>query len=186
MYDVEATVLSQFANSPAITALIADFQAWIDPTANLQNFYNLWWNILTAAGAGLDNWGKILGVGRYLTLPSTGTYVGFYNSEGDYVPMSQGPFFAGGSETMTYALSDAGFRTLLLAKALANITSCSIQALNALAQAVFGAGACYVTDGGNMTMTYTFTSAPTPVQLAIATNSGVLPHPTGVAVSIIT
>lgn len=36
-----------------------------------------------------------------------------------------------------------------------------------------------------MTMTYTFTFALTPVELAIVLNSGVLPKPTGVAASVV-
>ena len=42
-----------------------------------------------------------------------------------------------------------------------------------------------MTDGLNMTMTFTFAFQPTPVQLSIIYNSGVLPIPAGVAASIV-
>ena len=42
-----------------------------------------------------------------------------------------------------------------------------------------------MTDGLNMTMTYTFRFPLTPVQLAIVQNSGVLPRTSGVAATVV-
>ena len=42
----------------------------------------------------------------------------------------------------------------------------------------------YVVDNLNMTMTYKFEFTPTPVQLAILTQSGVFPKPTGVSYTV--
>ena len=69
-----------------------------------------------------------------------------------------------------------------MAKALANICDGSIPATNQILINLFGQG--YVTDGLNLTMTYTFTAALTAQQLAIA-NSGVIPRPSGVAASVV-
>jgi len=46
MYNVlQRTQLAQYANSRIITALISDFNEWIDPAVNLRAFYTNVWNI---------------------------------------------------------------------------------------------------------------------------------------------
>ena len=179
----EETLISQYAAPQVVIPALIDSWAAATVTsmgAAFDDFLSDYWDIRTAVDGGLDNWGLILGVTRYVTLTNIGAYVGFYNSENDYQPMSQAPFFGGGSTGQAYALTDSAYRTLLLAKAAANISGGSIAALNTLAQAAFGSGAMVVADIGNMQMAYIFTQTPTAVQLAIANNSGVLPHPTGV------
>ena len=183
MYDVETTVASQYANSPQISAIINSMNEWIDPTVNLQQFYNYVWNILSAKGFGLDLWGIIIGVSRNLTIPSTLTYFGFNGTS--ELPFGQAPFYAGQSATQTYALPDSEYLPLLLVKAYANISNCSIPTLNRMLQMLFSAyGTAYVIDQGNMAMTYYFGFALTSVQYAIVANSEVFPHPTGVYVDI--
>lgn len=182
----DPTLLGQYANSPIITGLMEAFQQWFDPTANLQSFYSYVWNINTAQGFGLDIWGSILGVTRYLQVPSSSQFFGFNDGSNpaDVAPFNQAPFYSGSGLTQVYALSDDAYRTLLLAKAFANICQTTIPMLNQLVMTLFGSyGQCYVTDGLNMTMTYVFGFAPTTVQKAIIQQSGVLPHPTGVAVT---
>jgi hypothetical protein len=57
--------------------------------------------------------------------------------------------------------------------------------LNQLLMTIFsGYGDAYVEDNGNMAMTLYLGWTPTNVQLAILQQSGVVPHPTGVAVSV--
>lgn len=185
MYNVNQTVISQYANSPTLTSIVGDANQWLDPTVNLQDFYNLIWNISTAQGFGLDIWGVILGVSRYLEV-AAGNYFGFYDGGvGDTEPFNQAPFYTGGGTTDTYALSDSSFLTLLLAKAFANICATTIPMLNQLLTLLFGEyGESYVIDNGDMSITYQFNFAPTAVQLAIIASSGVIPYPTGVAVTI--
>ncbi|MDE1138205.1 MAG: DUF2612 domain-containing protein [Paraburkholderia tropica] len=48
-----------------------------------------------------------------------------------------------------------------------------------------GRGRCYVNDLGNMQMRYTFEFYLQPFEMAIMTQSGALPRPTGVLASII-
>jgi hypothetical protein len=184
MYDVVQTVLSQYATSPSLTAIIESVNEAIDPAANLVEFYDTVWNLATATGFGLDNWGLILGVSRYLNISTPGQYFGFTESGNDWGPFNQAPFYSGGSFSTVFALTDQAYRQLLLAKAKANISDCSIATLNKVAQTVFGSGAMFVADLGNMAMAYLFTSLPSAVNQAIALSSGVLPHPTGVAISV--
>ena len=57
---------------------------------------------------------------------------------------------------------------------------------NAILLALFpNRGDVFVTDDGNMSMTYTFNFALSAVEAAIVTQSGVLPKPSGVAVSYV-
>lgn len=186
MKDVLPTVISQYGNSETLLRLIENMNAYIDPAANIDDFYNQVWNVDTAQGWGLDVWGRIVGVTRNLQVPS-GIYLGFEEAGPlTGAPWGQAPWYSGEPITDTYALSDDAFRMLILAKALANICSGSVPAINQILLNLFpGRGNCYVTDGQNMTMTYTFEFALTPVEAAIVGQSGVLPRPVGVAASVV-
>jgi hypothetical protein len=181
-----STVISQYAQSPVLGALLNYFEQYFDPSANFNLFFDSVMNIDTATGYGLDVWGRILGVGRVLAI-TTGNYFGLKGPSSDSgEPFNQAVFYNGQRLTDNFALPDAQYRQLLLAKAAANICSGSIPAINQVLLFLFpGLGNCYCTDGQNMTMTYTFSFALTPVQLAIVFQSGVLPKPAGVALSIV-
>ena len=184
LFDPNSTVLSQYANSPIILQLINYFYQAVDVTADFNNFYNLIWNVNTAVGYGLDVWGRIVGVGRYLQIPIS-SYFGMQSADGSSgEPFNQAPFYIGEALTQNYALTDDAYRQLIYAKALANITQGSTQAIKYILQTMFpdSGGNAYVVDGNDMTMTYTFDFVPTPVQEAIIGQSGVLPQPTGVQV----
>lgn len=179
------TVISQFANSPVMLQLIENFADYIDPSTSIDAFYSLVWNVDTAQGFGLDVWGRIVGVSRVVHIPSGEGYFGFGESA-DALSFDEGIFFNGSLLTENFALSDDAYRRLILAKALANICDGSIPAINQILINLFSEyGNCYVTDGGDMTMTYTFGAALSPVDFAIVAQSGVLPRPAGVSVSIV-
>lgn len=185
--NINATLISQYAQSPVLTQLISNLAQYFDQSANWNNFYQYVWNIDTAQNWGLDFWGKVLGVSRYLEIPVTADYLGFQGSGGTAsgYPFDVGVFFDGATATQTYALPDEDYRTLLYAKAFANICRCCIPVLNQLMRMLFSAyGDAYCLDNGNMSMTWYLGFSPTGVQLAIVEQSGVLPHPTGVAVSV--
>lgn len=194
VFDVDATVISQYANSPTILAMVADFAQYFDPTTNIQDFYLDVWNIDTASGFGLDIWGRILGVSRVVQIPGSTNDFGFQNSDvpPDWEnfgnvndPTVGGPFFAGQVIGNSYKLNDDSYRVLLLTKAMANISATTAPALNALITNLFpGRGKCYTQDDGGMQMHYIFKFTLSTIELAILTNSGVLSHPAGVGVSI--
>lgn len=187
VFDIEQVNISQYANSTRIEQLIANFGQYFDPSANLVQFYNIVWNILSAKGFGLNIWGRILGVTRNITLSGTGTYFGFVNDgAGDFTGFGQAPFYTGVSDTTTYSLPDDQYLIVLLAKALANICVASAPVLNQLLAVLFAdSGPVWTQDNGNMSMSYVFSFTPTAVQEAMVTQLGILPHPTGVAVSIV-
>lgn len=180
-FDYHETLISQYANSPILLKLIDNFSQYIDQTANLDAFYDTLFNISTAQGAGLDVWGRIVGVQRIIVTPAELTF-GFQEAGvTSSVGFGQGAFYSSGSLSSSIALSDSAFRLLILAKALANITDGSITSINQLMMSLFpGRGACYVVDGGNMTLTYVFAFPTTAVEKAVIQGSGVLPKPTGV------
>lgn len=186
MIDFQKTIISQFANSPTIVGLVTNMNAYIDQTANFQAFYDFVWNVNTAQGFGLDIWGRIVDVSRNLKIIAPVTNFGFQDGLTDYAPFGQAPFYAGVPATSTYTLSDDAYRTLILAKALANISATTSQALNQLLKNLFpNRGRCYVNDMGGMAMRYTFEFYLQPYEVAIVTNSGALPHGAGVSVSIL-
>lgn len=192
MENFNPTILSQYANSPTIMQLITNMNAYLDPTANINAFYDLLWNVDTAVGYGLDVWGRIVGVGRVLRITGA-EYFGFDGPGGPSgLPFNQGVFYNGQPLTSNYALLDGPYRVLILAKALANISDGTISAINQILINLFSptgllpvSGNSYVTDGEDMTMTYTFSAHLDPVQTAIVFQSGVLPRPCGVSASVV-
>jgi hypothetical protein len=209
IFDVWETVQSQYANSPILDTLITNFAEYVDPIANLNQFFALVMDVDTAVGYGLDVWGRIVGINRILKITSPGSYFGFEEAT-DAVGFNQAPFYFGQPLTTNYRLEDQAYRTLILTKAMANITRCSIPKLNQMLLTLFpDRGNCYVTEwigdgpyfgfmeatdavGFNqapfyagqtierMVMSYSFDFELTPIELEIVKNSGVLPRPTGV------
>jgi hypothetical protein len=185
-FDVWKTMLSQYANSPILTRLVENMDAYLDQTLNFQSFYDLVMNVETAQGYGLDVWGRIVNVSRTLavTNPDT-TWLGFQEAGTPAQPFNQAPFFAGQQINDTFILTDTAYRTLIFAKALANICDGSIPAINQILLNLFpNRGNCYVIDGLDMTMTFKFDFALTQVELAIISQSGALPTSTGVSLTV--
>lgn len=194
-FDFETTVISQYANSPTILQLAKNMNAYIDQTANFENFYNFVWNVDTAVGFGLDIWGKIVDVSRLLQIPNTTLYVGFDNSATpppDWQTMGSdqdnpavgGAMYTGHNATQTYLLPDDAYRQLILAKAFANIAATTAPAINQILQNLYGVGNAWVLNDGPMAISYNLNFTPTAIQLAILEQSGVIPTPPGVAVTI--
>jgi hypothetical protein len=172
MKNIQDTILSQYSTSPTIMQLIDSMNQYFSPDADIDAFYSAVWNVLddgaTLNSYGLDVWGRIVGVTRNLNIPAGITNPGGFT------------YTAG-----TYVLDNATFRTLILIKALANITTCTAPSLNALLTRLFASrGRCYVKDTGAMTMKFTFEFYLLPYEYAIVAISGVIPHPAGVLVTI--
>lgn len=155
MNNWQQTLISRLAAGPIINSLISSFNAAVDPSGAIATFLQQVLNVNTAVGNGLDIWGTIVGVKRVIP----------------------------GSPAIT--LGDPDFRTLILAKAAANIGNVTVPTLNKLLRLIFAAqgGLAYVQDNLNMSMTYVFGFYPTTAQQAIVENSGVLPRPAGVLVN---
>lgn len=150
MDNVEQTVARQYLNSPIIMSLIDSMNAAIDPSGDIDNFLIWIWQVSTARGFGLDIWGRIVGVSRTL-LTSPAT-----------------------------VLDDNDYRSLILLKALSNISASTPYSMNSLLLNWLGNVRAYVNNLGNMEMLLNFEFLLTPVQLAILQYAGILPLPTAV------
>ena len=181
------SVISQYANSPILTGMILAFNAAVDQTENLDNFFDFVMNVETAQGYGLDCWGRIVVAPRTLAIATIGPTEAFgFNEPGnDWVGFGQAPFTQGSSSATTnVTLTDEQYRPLVLAKAATNIWDGSIPGLNSILLALYsGRGTPYVQDGLNMGMTYVFDFALTPLDNAVIQNSGVLPAPAGIVIN---
>ncbi len=210
MQNYQDTILSQYANSPTIFGLIQNFNDCVDPSADIQAFYDNIWNIETAVGYGLDVWGKIVGVSRSLQVVTTGDYFGFHEAFASVgtlglgllgsmvlgtssvtelsptvTPFGDEPFYNGPPATSTYLLADDAYRKLIMVKAMANIGNGSVPSLNALLQYLFsGEGKTYVQDTGSMEIRFVFEFILSPVEEAIMLSSRVIPRPAGVRASV--
>lgn len=184
MINVEQTIISQYANSPILVQLIQGINQYIDPRADIDNFYNTVWNVDTAQGFGLDIWGRIVGVSRLLQIPETNAYMGFNEARPGAYAFNDAPMWDGTPPaTNAYFLADSAYRTLILTKAMANILQPNAPALNQLLQNFFaGRGRAYVNDLGGMAFRYVFEFDLTPYEYAIITQSSVFPRPAGVQV----
>ena len=187
MINVEQTIISQYGNSATITALIRNMNEYIDPRTNFDDFYDFVWNVETAQGFGLDIWGRIVNIGRELLIPLSPYYFGFNEANPTAYPFGEQPFYDPTSTaTQTVRLADDAYRRLILVKALANISATNAPTINQLLQNLFaGRGRCYANDLGGMGMRYTFEFLLTDYEYAIITQSGALPNPAGVGVTMI-
>jgi len=185
------TLISQYANSPTLITLINAFDESVNPEDDLDTFYEFVWNIATAQGFGLDIWGRIVGIGRTVTFPSQEPNFGFEEAyteptaDAGPQPFGSAPMFGGTLTSSTYTLTDDAYRTLILCKAMSNISDGSAPSLNRLLLNLFaGRGRCYVNDLGDMQMRLTFEFFLQPFERAILTQSGVIPRPAGVQLFI--
>jgi len=180
-------LMSQYANSPVITGLMQSFAEAIDPEADIENFYNLMWNVDTAQGYGLDVWGRIVGVNRVLAVPNTSEkYLGYMEANSlSGEPFNWGLFWNGAQATQNFALSDDLFRTVILVKALMNISRATIATYNKALMTLFpGIGNCYVVETGPMKVQLTFPAPLSVIQKAILQQTGIFAPPTGVQFTI--
>lgn len=186
------TIISQYADSPKLRAIIDTFNQAVETDEFIDTFYDMVWNIETAGTYGLDVWGRIVVVSRLLTVTPSEKYFGFEEALstppeiGDPQPFDQAPFYTGEVATNTISLSNDVYRKLIMLKAMANITDCTIPSMNKMLMYMFGdKGKAYVRNDGGMVMSYVFEFELSPSDLAIVQSSGALPSPAGVKVNII-
>jgi hypothetical protein len=178
-------MIKQYAASPRIQQLMTNMAAYLDPSQWTDEFYNIVWNVDSAQGFGLDIWGTIVGVDRYLNVGSS-TYFGFNTTPTEsWQPFNQGPFYGGPAATSTFKLADNAFRVLILAKALTNVTETTAPGVNAVLQSLFpGRGRCWVNDLGSMSMRFVFEFALESWERAVLVSGEALPRPAGVHATI--
>lgn len=179
-------IQSQYSASKRIRALAAGYQTRIDPGVDIQLFYDKMFNIYTAEGVGLDNWGKILQIGRNIPGPYNADSFGFDGSK--LAPFNQLPFVPDnvGELSSFITLDDESFRLLLLYKALANISASDAATQNLLLSVLVDTGiggfgdVAYVLEVDTMVIRWVFESYMSSTQLAIFKVAGTLARGAGV------
>jgi len=163
------TIQSQYGASPHIIGIIEAAAKQLDPTGDIQTFYNKVFNPLTAEGVGLDIWGRIVGASRYLTVDNE-DFFGFYGSQLN--PFNQAPFYITG-DTDHFRLDDNAFRTLIFLKAAANIGNATLPSIKEVLTALFDKPVL-IMNIGEMKVRIVFTFYLTPYQRALLREYGVL------------
>jgi hypothetical protein len=140
------TVVSQYANSPQLLALIDSFNDAVDPRATLELFYRTVWNLDTATGYGLDVWGRIVGIDRSMEILALPIFFGFGEAAPGVTTLGFGPFYGGQPLRQPFTLpNDDAYRRLIYAKAMTNLTDGSITSINQILMTLFhGRGNAYV------------------------------------------
>ena len=111
-------VQSQYSASVKIVDLLESCRKHILPDADIVSFFDNVFNIETAQGYGLDIWGNIIGVTRF-------------------VPDWQ-------NETVVYTLTDEQFKKVLLFKAGANIMDSTLASMNYLFKQLYPDYKCLI------------------------------------------
>jgi len=165
----EKTIQSQYGASPHIIGIVKAAARQLDPTGDIQTFYDKVFNPLTAEGVGLDIWGRIVGASRYINVDNE-DFFGFYGS--NLNPMNQAPFYNEG-DTSVFEMTDEAFRTLIFLKAAANIGNATLPSIKEILTALFD-DPVLVMNIGNMKVRVVFEFFLTPYQRAIFQNYGLL------------
>ncbi|EKS1202908.1 DUF2612 domain-containing protein [Escherichia coli] len=185
----EDTILTQYSASTRLLSIIDTFNQAVSLDDFTDEFITKVWDLTTNETFGLDIWGKIVGIGRYITAPIDSDSFGFSeadNGASDYpLPFNDSPFYAGVQETTSVRLADDAYRTLILCKAFSNISIATIPEINKFLSMLFaGRGRAYCTNYRNMTIGITFEFSLAPFEESILTNYDVVPVPSGVQLNI--
>lgn len=172
---VPTTLQSQYSASPNIAGLTSLFEAVL-PNADIELFYSGIFNIDTAKGAGLDIWGRIIGVGRELQVEA-GEFFGFDGSE--LCGFDNDAFYYP-NLTNTFLMPDDAYRRyLLLTKAFANISDSAAPMLNYILSQIFSGKKAYVIPISTMQIRFVFEFALSGLERSIF-SLGLLPRGAGV------
>lgn len=127
----DIAIVSQYANSPRLAALVRQMRDALDPTLPMQDFFDKVFNVDTAGDYGLKVWGAIVGVERVLPIVRTspsfgfaeagpGAYLGFntwfsprtgyfgFSESGQGLPFGQGAYYGGFPEPPFRGVSGGG------------------------------------------------------------------------------
>ncbi|MBW5853240.1 DUF2612 domain-containing protein [Yersinia enterocolitica] len=184
----EDTILTQYSASNRILSIIDTFNQAVSLSDFTDEFIEKVWDITTCETFGLDMWGKVVGVSRYIRAEIDNDCFGFSEADdgGGYPsPFGDSPFYAGTQETETVRLSNEAYRTLILCKAFSNISIATIKDMNRFLTMLFlDRGRAYCADYGDMRMGIICEFKLEPFEISILENYEVLPIPSGVLVSL--
>jgi hypothetical protein len=163
------TIQSQYGASPHIIGIVEAAAKQLDPTGDIQTFFDKVFNPLTAEGVGLDVWGRIVGASRYLDVENE-DFFGFYGQQLN--PFNQAPFYITG-DTNVFRMNDTAFRTLIFLKAAANIGNATLPSIKEILSKLFD-DPVLVMNIGEMKVRIVFTFYLTANQRALFREYGIL------------
>lgn len=183
------TILTQYSASQRLLSIIETFNQAISLDEFTDEFITKVWDLTTNETFGLDIWGKIVGIGRYITAPVDSDSFGFSEADSEApgypLPFNDFPFYAGVQETAYVRLSDDAYRTLILCKAFSNISIATISDINKFLSILFaGRGRAYCVNYRDMTIGITFEFALAPYEQLLLSRYDVIPVPGGVQLNI--
>lgn len=173
-------MLGQYKHSAKLVGLDNELTKAFDDNHVLKDWYNIYFNIATASGAGLDWWGKRLNQNRELT----------YQGDSYYL---QGAQTIDGVEYTAEEMENL-YRQILYMKAMSYVSNLSMDSINKILAVIFAEqGRCYCEEvvdiqggalvhTGTMNIRYVFEFYVNRIFRAIIEN-GLLLHPTGVGAS---
>ena len=185
----QETILTQYSASQKLLDIIDTFNQAISLDDFTDEFISKVWDLTTCETYGLDVWGKIVGISRYINAPIDSSTFGFSEADDlnpDYpTPFNDAPFYGGVQETTNVRLGDDAYRTLILCKAFTNISIATIPEINRFLKMLFyQRGRAYCISYGDMTIGFTFEFELAPYERSILTNYDVTPVPSGVLVNV--
>ena len=168
-----------------IKRIIKNINESVGPSNDFDSLYSDMWNIETAKSHGLDVWGRIVNIPRYISVSSVGKVFGFSNGNPDFGTFGESPFRSSIGISNQFPLDDVIYRKLILVKALSNISRLTIPNMNRLLSILFGdRGRAYVLEIGPMEIEMVFEFTLTTTESSIISQSGAIPRPSGVTVNI--
>ena len=185
----QETILTQYSASQKLLDIIDTFNQAISLDDFTDEFISKVLDLTTCETYGLDVWGKIVGISRYINAPIDSSTFGFSEADDlnpDYpTPFNDAPFYGGVQETTNVRLGDDAYRTLILCKAFTNISIATIPEINRFLKMLFyQRGRAYCISYGDMTIGFTFEFELAPYERSILTNYDVTPVPSGVLVNV--
>lgn len=185
----EESIYRQYSGRERVMNLIDTFDQAVNMDSFTDSFIKEVWDVLSCGTYGLDVWGSIVNVSRYVQAEISTNSFGFSEANSgdpnDYPsPFNEAPFYAGVQETTTVRLADDAYRTLILAKAFSNISIATIKEVNKFLTMLFkGRGRAFCSDFGDMRMGIVCEFALEPYEDSILKNYEVMPIPQGVLVT---
>ena len=154
-------IYNEYALSGRLNQIINGISGAVDPQGDIKKFYQYVYDINQAQGFGLDTWGAILDVPRYLEVkPKEG-------------------------EPYVVKLNDDLYRLTLQLRCITNLTNCSCESIDTMIANVFaGRGKVFTLEEGVMKLRYVFSFLLSDLELALFYNLKILPRPAGVGLTI--